>query len=80
MKILRYILTDNGIVLIVEGELSDQARSDLRRDFDAWAQMVGGHHFPVIVLPGDENTKVDDLRGTANDPKPIFGFGLQGKT
>ena len=62
MRVLRYILSDYGITLIVDQIPAPEAIQDIQRGFDQWAQMKPDHHFPVIVLVGDENTQIDDLR------------------
>ncbi len=62
MKVLRYIVNDQGIVLIVEARPAEDERAQVREQFDQWAGVAGGYRFPVLILQGDADTKVDDLR------------------
>ncbi len=62
MTILRYILTDIGITLIVDRQPNSDERAHLQAQFDDWAQVVSGSHFPVLILKGDQQTQISDLR------------------
>jgi hypothetical protein len=66
MKILRYIVTDQGLVLIVDQTLSVDGLIKLRADFDEWARVSPEYHYPIMVLPGDVDTQVVDLRMVAD--------------
>lgn len=62
MKIVKFIHTDLGIIVVVDGALTDDQRQQIAEALRNWAQVSPDYPSPFLIVPGDQQTSYFDLR------------------